>query len=265
MPDSASRRLPPYRGILAVDTERFSGNPSARKPDLSATVQEVLQVALTRCGLPEIWEQRRFPQGTGDGYVFGVFPEVLPFLLSPFLDAMADTLAETDAHLRSISRDTRLRLRISVNVGPLPDDGDGLRDRSGTPTDTAFRLLDSTALKGALKRSNPDVTLTAAIVSQRVFDDVIRGGYTPALHPDQLEQVTAEVPGKDFAEPAWLYIPRPSRLSSGGPDNTSGTPPEPPRRPGPGGGSRTYMHSGSGQQINVEHNRDGIKFGRTSS
>jgi hypothetical protein len=100
MPDIASRMLPPYRGILAVDTERFTGNPSAHQTDLSAAVQEVLRVALERCGHLQIWEQRRFPQGTGDGYLFGVLPEVLPFLLSPFLGALHETLAEKDDSLR---------------------------------------------------------------------------------------------------------------------------------------------------------------------
>lgn len=265
MPDLASQSLPPYRGILAVDTERFSRNPSARKPDLSAAVQEVLRTALERCGHSQIWEQRRFPQGTGDGYLFGVFSKALPFLLSPFLDALHETLAEKDDSLRIIDRGTRLRLRVSVNVGPVPDSGDELRDRVGTPMDTACRLVDSTAVKNALKRSNPDVTLMAAIVSQRVFDDVIRAGYTPALHPDQLKQVTAEVPGKDFAEPAWLYVPRPSRLAPQDREDTSIDPAEPSRRPGPGGDSRTYTHSGSGgQQINADH-IGGINFGGTPS
>ena len=174
MPDVASRMLPPYRGILAVDAERFTGNPSVRQPDLSAAVQEVLRVALERCGHLQIWEQRRFPQGTGDGYVFGVFPEVLPFLLSPFLDALHGTLAEKDDLLRAINRETRLRLRVSVNVGPVPDSGDTLRDRIGSPTNNTFRLLDSSPVKNALKESNPDVTLMVVIVSQRVFNDVIR-------------------------------------------------------------------------------------------
>lgn len=262
MSDRASQSLPPYRGILAVDTERFSRNRSARKPSLSAAVQEVLGTALERCGYGQIWEQRRFPQATGDGYLFGVFPEVLPFLLSPFLDALHETLAEKDDSLRVIDRETRLRLRVGINVGPVPDSGDELRDRIGTPTDTACRLTDSTAVRDALKRSNPDVTLMAAIVSQRVFDDVIRGGYT-ALHPDQFEQVTAEVPGKDFAEPAWLYVPYSSRLASLDGRDTSGVPAEPPQRPGLGS-SRTYTHSGSGgQQINADH-IGGISFGGTS-
>jgi len=249
MPDVASRALPPYRGILAVDTELFTGNPSARQPDLSAAVQEVLRLALERCGHLRIWEQRRFPQGTGDGYVFGVLPEVLPFLLSPFLGALHETLAEKDDSLRALSRGTRLRLRVSVNIGPVPDSGDELRDRIGHPMNTAFRLLDSRPVRSALNESNPDVTLMAVIVSQRVFEDVIRAGYTPALHPDQLEQVTAEVQGKDFAEPAWLYVPRPSHLSSRERGDSRGAPGGPIRRPGPSS-SGTYIHHGQGPQLN---------------
>ncbi len=264
MPDVASRMLPPYRGILAVDTERFTGNPSARQPDLSAAVQEVLCVALEHCGHLQIWEQRRFPQGTGDGYLFGVLPEVLPFLLSPFLGALHETLAEKDDSLRAINRGTRLRLRISVNVGPVPDSGDELRDRIGDPMNTTFRLLNSSPVKNALKQSNPDVTLMAVIVSQRVFDDVIRAGYTPALHPDQLEQVMAEVPGKDFAEPAWLYVPRPSRLSSGGHGDISGAPAVPLRHPGPSGSS-TYIHHGQGPQLNNSPVSGDVNYGSPRS
>lgn len=265
MPDLASRPLPPYRGIVAVDTERFSRNRSSDLPGLSAAVQEVLQVALHRCGHSAIWARQRFPQGTGDGYLFGVEPEVLPFLLSPFLGALQETLAEKDGSLRSVSRGLRLRLRVSVNVGPVPDSGDELRDRISEPTNTTFRLLDSPPVKEALSQSNPDVTLMAAIVSQRVFDDVIRAGYTPGLHPSQLVQVTAEVPGKDFAEPAWLYIPSPSRLDPGDRGDASDTPLEPPRHPGPGSGSRTIMQHGSGnQQVNADRVGD-ISFGGKSS
>jgi hypothetical protein len=264
MPDAASRTLPPYRGIFAVDTERFTGNPSAHQPDLSAAVQQVLGMALERCGHHQIWEQRRFPQGTGDGYLFGVLPEVLPFLLSPFLSALDETLAEKDDALRAINRGTRLRLRVSVNVGPVPDSGDEIRDRIGHPMNTTFRLLDSRPVKNALKVSNPDVTLMAVIVSQRVFDDVIRAGYTPALHPDQLEQVTAEVPGKDFAEPAWLYIPRPSRLTCREDGDTSGAPSEPPRNPGPSGSS-TYTHHGQGPQLNNSPVRGDVNYGSPRS
>ncbi len=257
-----SEPLPPYRGIFAVDTVRFTANPSARQPDLSATIQRVLKVTFERCQLPGIWEQRRFPQGTGDGYLFGTMPTDVPFLLHPVLDTLHDVLAETDEELRALDRALRLRLRVSVNIGPVPDAGDELRDRIGTPTNVACRLLDSTALRDALNRSNHDVTLLAAIVSQRVFDDVVRGGYTSVLHPDRFDQVTAEVPGKDFAEPAWIYVPRPSRSSA--PETQAATATlvdssEPPKA------GRFYQNTGAGQQINADTISAPITYGGRSS
>jgi hypothetical protein len=257
MLDRSSQELPPYRGILAVDTERFTSNPSNRQPDLSATIQKALRVASERCGLPEIWEQRRFPQSTGDGYLLGSLPETVPFLIYPFLDSLHQVLLETDDSLRSIDRGLRLRLRVSINIGPVPDSGDEVRDRIGTPMNSTFRLLDCTAVRDALRQANPDVTLLAAIVSQRVFDDVVRGGYTPALHPDRFEQVTAEVPGKDFAEPAWIYVPRPSHAAA---RPKADSPVRTTAEPTPG---KTYRNTG--QQINAEQIYGGISYGGQAS
>lgn len=259
MPDRPSQPLPPYRGILAVDAERFSSNPSARQPDLSATVQNVLRTAFERCGIPELWEQRRFPQSTGDGYLIGVYPDRIPFLVHPLLDSLHDVLSEEDERLRTVDRALRLRLRVSINIGPVPDFGDEQRDRIGTPMNNTFRLLDSAVLKDALKRTNPDVTFLAAIISQRVFEDVVRGGYTPAKHADEFEPVTAEVPGKDFAEAAWLYVPRSSHRGAQGTDShiaADGSTGTSPQTPMPGRLYQTFH----GQQINVEQNHGDISF-----
>lgn len=252
MPDPSSQPLPPYRGILAVDAERFTGNPSSRQPDLSAVIPQALRAASHRCGLPELWEERRFPQATGDGYLLGVRPEMVPFLVHPFLDFLHEVLIEEDVRLRAADRGLRLRLRVSINIGPVPDSGDEARDRIGTPTNATFRLLDCTALKDALRGANPDVTLLAAIISQRVFDDVVRGGYTPALHPDRFEPVTAEVPGKDFAEAAWIYVPRPSRGAAShaaGPAADASSPSRPER-----------IYRNTGQQINADQIHGGVTY-----
>jgi hypothetical protein len=207
---SRSSELPSYRGIMAVDIASFSSGPSARLPDLSAVIPDILEMAFSRCALPGIWKSRRFPQATGDGYVFGVQPENVPFLIDPLLDRLQEVLEEQDRVLRARDRGLRLRLRASIHIGPVPDRGDERRDRIGTPTNDTFRLLDSTPVKGALTQSSPDVTLLAAIVSQRVYEDVIRAGYT-GLHPDSFNPVTADVPGKGFVQPGWMYVPRPSR------------------------------------------------------
>lgn len=206
----STRGLPPFRGIMAVDAVGFSRNRSVTLPDLSAAIPELLGRAFARCGMSEIWEARSFPQGTGDGYLFGVTPEHVPFVLDPLLDRLQEVLEEQDLRLRTQDRQLRLRLRAAVHLGTVADEGDA-RDGIGTPTNDTFRLLDSEPIRQALNESNPDITLLAAIVSQRVFEDVVRAGYTGELHPDRFEQVTAEVVDKDFVQPAWLYVPKRSR------------------------------------------------------
>jgi class 3 adenylate cyclase len=220
----ATRELPPSRAIFAVDTEKFTRNPSARQPELSDAIPKLIGSAFARCGLSEVWEARRFPQGTGDGYVFGVPEQRAPFLLDPLLDQIQDELEEHDRRLRSQDRSLRLRLRVAVHLGPVPDSGER-REGIGTPVNDAFRLLDSDAIRRELSGSNPDLTLVAAIVSQRVFEDVVRAGFTPRLPPDRFRPVIAEVAGKEFVQPAWIYVPKPSKPSDQAPRQAVGRSP----------------------------------------
>jgi hypothetical protein len=209
-----SRACPPYRGVVVVDTESFSTVPSALMPDLSADVPGVLQTAFHRCGLGAIWDQRRFPDGTGDGVVFGVWPEDLPFVIHPLLDTLQEVLEEHDRVLRSRSRELRLRLRMSIHVGPIPDIGVPERDRISTPTIGAFRIADAKAVKERLKAADPDVTMLVALLSQRVYEDMVLGGYA-GIHPNRFTKLDVEVADKGFAQPGWMYIPRPSHGVAG--------------------------------------------------
>ncbi|WP_214324233.1 FHA domain-containing protein [Nonomuraea sediminis] len=193
-----SRDLPPYRALVAVDLERFSTHPSSRLPVLSEAVPRVLEDAMRLAGLD--WAQRRFPQDAGDGYVFGLPPELLPKVLHPFLPLLQRVLEEREP--------PRLRMRVAVHLGALPDSGgDALGDGVGKAMNDVHRLLDSAPVREALARTDPEVTLVAAIVSRRVYADVVEAGYT-ALRHGELTPVRAQV--KHFDEEAWLYVPVPS-------------------------------------------------------
>src|SRR5690606_11230489 len=81
-------RLWPYRAVLAVDARDFSSHTSKRMQEINADIQQVLGQALWATGLSAQWEQRAFPQHTGDGYAAGLDPEVLPALVGCFPGAL---------------------------------------------------------------------------------------------------------------------------------------------------------------------------------
>ncbi|GAA4635866.1 hypothetical protein GCM10023196_083240 [Actinoallomurus vinaceus] len=227
-PDPFAAHPYEYRAIVGVDTKSFTGNPSSRQPYLSARIPEVLEEAFARSGLTEAWKDARFPQDTGDGHVIGTDPRWLPSLVSPFPDVLQEVLEEEDRRLSAVDRNLRMRLRVSIHAGLLPDSGQGLRtDGKGKPMNDAHRLLDSTPVREALKDSNPDVTLVAVIISQHVFESFVQEHFTK-LHPSRLAPVEARVEGKVFAERAWLYVPKPSH---GHPGDDSGDPARPDSNP----------------------------------
>ncbi|MEV4090706.1 hypothetical protein [Streptosporangium saharense] len=209
LPDGNSYHLPPYRGLLAVDIVRFTDHRDRHLPELSTMIPDVLEETFSQCGQERIWQGQRFPQLPGDGYVFGITPEYLPFLIHPFLDSLQTTLWGRSPSLRAMDRALSMRLRVSIHVGPIHDAGDPRRDRKGKTTNDAFRLLNSEQLHEVMDRTEPDVTLVGAILSERVFQDVVEGGYS-ALHASRFRRVTAEVPDKRFAQDAWIYVPSPS-------------------------------------------------------
>lgn len=241
---TATQELPSYCGIMAVDTVKFTRNPSAHQPGLNRAITQSLQTAFERSGLGRIWEGRRFSEGTGDGFVFGVSHEYTPFLLHPLLDQLQKVLEEHDRSLRGQDRALRLRLRAAIHLGAVAGCG-GEHDPIGKPVNDTFRLLDCDAVRQAMDISNPDVTLLAALISQRVFEEIVHAGYTPDLHPDRLENVVAEIADKEFAQPAWLYVPKPSRLNAAAPPTASTA--QPTAASAPSG--RTTIHGNVGNSI----------------
>lgn len=204
-PYSRSRPLPPYRGILAVDAKGFTGHPAIEHEVISRAVPELLRTALVRAGLPELWAERKFPASTGDGYVFGFDPSLMPFVIHPLLLTLQEVLSDFNVMSHGA---VPIRLRVSLNVGPLPDTGDEFGG-NGTARNDTHRLLDSRPVKAVLASHKENVTHVAAILSDRCYEDAVAGGYT-GRHPDHFVEVAATVDGKPFAQRAWLYVPQPS-------------------------------------------------------
>ncbi|RNL72239.1 hypothetical protein EBF04_17055 [Streptomyces sp. I6] len=187
----------PYRAVLAVDAKDFSSHTSKRMQEINADIQQVLAQALSAIGLSARWEQRAFPQHTGDGYVAGLDPEVLPALVGCFPGALSDVLHD---YRRQHAGKSVLQLRVSVHVGPLPSSG------LGVPMVETHRLLDDEKLRNLLKKANPQRTNTVMIISQRVYEDVFQSGLdTGATISDDFAQSIARA--KKFAQPAWLHVP----------------------------------------------------------
>ncbi|MFG3127142.1 hypothetical protein [Streptomyces tendae] len=204
-PHTRSRALPAYRGILAVDAKGFTGHPAIEHEAVSRAIPELLRTALTRAGLEELWDDRKFPASTGDGYVFGFDPALMPFVIHPLLLTLQDVL--TDYNVLSYGA-VPIRLRASLHIGPLPDTGDEFSG-NGTARNDTHRLLDCRPVKAVLASHKENITHLAAILSQRCYEDAVASGYT-GRHPDHFVEVAATVDGKPFAQQAWIYVPQPS-------------------------------------------------------
>lgn len=193
-----SRKLPDYTAILAVDAKGFTELPAVRHAPVSEMISATVDQALATAGLGDLRDNRFFSANTGDGVVLGFAPARLPYILWPFLDILDGMLAERNGSVGA----PILRLRASVNVGPLPVSG-AAGDGNGTPRNDTHRLLDSRELKELLVSSDEETTHLVAIISQRVYEDVVLGGYT-GLPPDRCTRIT-DGPAQVFV--VWLALP----------------------------------------------------------
>jgi hypothetical protein len=205
VPFAISTDLPPYRVILAVDAKNFTAEPGSTHQVLSGRIPQLVAEALRAVGLGDEWDHPAFYGPTGDGFAVGMPTRVLPYLVHPFLDELQQVLAR---HNRAGRRgDALLRLRVSLNVGPLPAESERPElDGNGTARNDTHRLLDSVPVRSILTEGRPTVVFVAAILSDRVFQDVVVAGYA-GRHPDHFVSVPAVVNGKEFSQPAWLYVP----------------------------------------------------------
>nr|GID89634.1 hypothetical protein Ade03nite_85580 [Actinoplanes derwentensis] len=176
-----------------MDAKDFTKLPGSVHEETSAAIKTVVGNAMRDAGLEEDWSAPYFFGDTGDGFAAGLPTRILPSLIDPFPMLLQERLAKF--------RDDRpgeepLRLRVSLHVGPLPvDPAASSSTGNGTARNDTHRLLDADVIKGALRDVSPEIALVAMIISDRVYDDVVRGRYA-GLHPDHFVPVTARVTGK---------------------------------------------------------------------
>lgn len=200
--------LPPYRAVLVVDTKEFGGNSDPGQELLAAAIPDVMALAFERAGLGKVWREALFPHNTGDGFGIGFDTCHLPVVVARLFDMLQEVLAERDVRLRAVDRGIRLRMRASLNVGPVrePDPG-GETAVVGRTVIATHRLLDADAVRNLLARSDPEQTFLAVALSHRVFEDVVASGYA-ALPASRV--VPAVVRVKELESVVYLYVPNPS-------------------------------------------------------
>ena len=196
--------LPELTAIMVVDVEGFSRHNDPQQDELALLIHEVLEEACDRCGLEELWEQRKFPDSTGDGFIIGFAPRLLPRVVDRYFDNLPAALAAKASRLRP--RHMPLRIRLSLNLGPARV-LDNVDSPVGNAMITTHRLVDGGPLREMLKRSDPDVTMLAVALSERVMTDVVTAGHTRRRTPSQFVECPLEIAGKDFAATMYLHAP----------------------------------------------------------
>jgi hypothetical protein len=214
--------MPDLQGMAAFDAKGFSELPSLAQPGVSRLIAELVDESFVEAGLRQVLDERSFLAPRGDGLAAGFPPKYLPAVVDRFIPVLDEAAAAYNA----CHRDTPVRLRMSLNLGPVTIDGTP-PDANGAARNDLHRLLDSKPLKQAMDDSDPEVTNLVSILSDRVYQDVLVGGYS-RLRPGACTRVEATVSGKAFHQVAWLYVPSPS----GGGAGRVGPLPEPGGTPG---------------------------------
>lgn len=206
-----TRELPPSVAVLVVDTKGFSAHDDRQQQRLAELIPVTLEQAAHRCGLAELWDGRRFPDSTGDGYFIGFDPALLPRVVDDYLDALQAELRDQAPPLRALG--ITFRMRLSLVVGPLdelPEGQEHLDAPAGKTMIDAHRLVDALPTRAMLGASDPEVTFLAAVLSERVVEDVVRCGRTRRVRESQLVASEIVLEEKDFRTTAYIRVPTPS-------------------------------------------------------
>lgn len=162
---------PVHRVIVAFDIEGSTKRNNPAKGEIRRALYELVERALDAAGITS--EHLDKDSDRGDGVLILIRPHdevpktVVLVRLIPILTAL---LIEHNAAVTH--PELRLRLRAVVHAGEIHEDRKGFY---GDALDTAFRLLESRAVKMALKTAPS--TPVILVVSEEIYSGIVQQGY----------------------------------------------------------------------------------------
>jgi class 3 adenylate cyclase len=193
--------LPHYRAIVALDIEYSTSRPDPVKAELRNKIYELFDAALCSTGIHEDHRDRFIDRG--DGVLALIHPvDQAPkaLLLNHAIPSLNRLLADYNASLPPLSRPQRqLRVRVVIHAGEVHYDANGC---FGEALDVAFRLLDASRVKRALREAADPLIL---VISGDIYSSVVRHGYDgidqQTFHP----LVRVQIAGKRYR--GWIHVP----------------------------------------------------------
>jgi len=194
--------LPHHRTIVALDIEMSTNRTDPVKAELRGKMYELFDAALCSAGIHRRHRDRFIDRG--DGILALIHPvDKAPktILLNSVIPALSRLLSDYNASLPGASRAQRsLRVRAVVHAGEVHYDANGC---FGEALDVAFRLLDASQVKRALRGAVEPLIL---VVSGDIYRSVVRHGYDGidqrAYHP----LVRVQIAGNRY--PGWIQLPQ---------------------------------------------------------
>ncbi|MFJ8896854.1 hypothetical protein ACIRCZ_19885 [Leifsonia sp. NPDC102414] len=201
-PHPEEAEVPAEFALLSFDMEKYSKIPEARMESARSDVDDILANVLADCGLPGPKELPHGYKDGGDGAILLFPPAVLARIIDPLLGRLGQALVRYDQ--QRLASSPLVRLRVSVHAGPVT----GPELRGGNALVEVSRLLDSQALRQALKAAGENDLFLAAALSETAYQRCVHGGYTPQLTPLHFLQTTAQVSNKpDYQALCRLHVP----------------------------------------------------------
>jgi class 3 adenylate cyclase len=193
--------LPHYRAIVALDIERSTSRPDSVKAELRTKTYELFDAALYSAGIHKRHRDRYIDRG--DGLLALIHPvDQAPkvLLLNRAIPALSSLLADYNASLPYPSRLQRqLRIRVVAHAGDVRYDANGC---FGEALDVAFRLLDASPVKRALRKTADPLIL---VISGDIYSSIVRHGYDGIDQHTFHSLVRVQIAGK--RHPGWIHIP----------------------------------------------------------